>query len=230
MTEADQSWAPAGYGSASPRRRAALVAGAAVATVVLALVGGISGWMLAGEPDDGLIGAPDTSAASPTRSAPSTKSRGPAPAATRSDPPSKAEPPAGSLMVPDLVGLDFEDARDELRRRNLGWHLVFRGLGSSRAVEGSDPPAGRAVRPGVTVRVLVAGAAPPVEVPDVTGASCSKAADRLVDAGLYPEYPDTRAGEVLQQEPDAGTTLRWNDRVRIHCGKPSSGDESSPSY
>ena len=195
MTVTDHSWGPAGDG-VPPWRRASVVAGAAVATVVLAMVGGISGWMLAGASEDDLAGPTGVSEANPTSSAPSTKTRGgPSPAVTRSTASAKKVPPAGPV-VPDLVGLDFEDAREELRRLNLGWHLVFRDSGGSRAVEASDPPAGQPVRPGTTVRVLVAGAAPAVEVPDVTGRSCAKAADRLVDAGLYPEYPQARAGEV----------------------------------
>lgn len=229
MTETDHSWGPAG-GGVPPWRRATVLAGAAVATVVLAMVGGISGWMLAGASEDDLAGPVEVSEASPT-SAPSTKAPdGPAPGGTRGGPTQK-KPPAGSLVVPDLVGLDFEDARQELRRRNLGWHLVFRDSGDSRIVEASDPPAGQAVGPGVTVRVVVAGAAPAVEVPDVTGRSCAKAADRLVDAGLYPEYPEARSGEVHQQEPEAGTELQWNDRVRIYCGKKQPpGDEPSTPY
>lgn len=229
MTEAERSWGMTGGDGPSPRGRAGLVAGAAVATVVLATVGGVSGWLLAGGSGDDLAGQPGTGATVSSQSTP-TKTRGaPTPAASRTTQPTKKVPPAGSLVVPDLVGLDFAEAREELRRRDLGWHLVFRGSGSSRAVEGTDPPAGRTVRAGITVRVMVAGAAPPVAAPDVVGDPCSKAASRLVDEGLYPDYPGGRAGAVFRQEPDPGTQLRWNDRVRIYCGKqPGDAPGSEP--
>lgn len=228
MTEADQPWTTTGDDGSSTGRRAALVAGAAVATVVLATVGAVSGWVLAGGSGDDSAGLPTATDTGSTWPAAPTRTGGePTPAVSRTSPRKKTAPPAGQLVVPDLVGLDFAEAREELRRRDLGWRLVFRGTGGGRAVEGTDPPADQTVRAGVTVRVMVAGAAPPASVPDVIGDPCSKAASRLVDEGLYPDYPGGRAGQVLRQEPDPGTELRWNDRVRIYCGKPRVG-ESSP--
>lgn len=225
MTDADQSWGTAGGQEPSPRRRTTLVAGAAVAAVALATIGGVSGWVLAGDGEPG--GPAGADGTGVTRPAPPPTTRGAAtPPAVRTTPPKKSAP-AGQLVVPDLVGDDFEGARDELRRRDLGWRLVFLGDGDSRAVESTDPPAGQAVRKGITVTVLVAGAAPPVEVPDVIGDPCAKAASRLVDEGLYPDYPTGRAGEVVQQDPAPDTELRWNDRVRISCGKTPAGKPST---
>lgn len=226
MTEPDPSWVSADEGGSPPRRRTALVAGGAVATVVLATVGALSGWLIAGESTDDAAGPTVVDTAEPTRSAPPTTTPAGRPAATPANTPKKPVP-GGELAVPDLVGLDFAEAREELRKRKLGWQLIFRESGSDRSVERTDPPAGRAVAPGITVRVMVAGQAPPVEVPDVTGEPCSKAAGRLVDEGLYPSYPGGRAGEVVQQDPPPGTSLRWNDHVRIHCGKTPAGEPTT---
>lgn len=226
MTEPEPSWASADEGGPPPRSRTALVAGAAVATVVLATVGALSGWLIAGEPADDTAGPTAVDTVGPTRSVPPTSTPAGRPAATPAKTPKKPAP-GGELAVPDLVGLDFEEAREELRKRKLGWQLVFRESGSDRSVERTDPPAGRAVAAGVTVRVMVAGEAPPVEVPDVTGEPCSKAAGRLVDEGLYPSYPGGRAGEVLRQDPPPDTRLRWNGQVRIHCGKAPAGEPTT---
>ncbi|MFI9640316.1 PASTA domain-containing protein [Micromonospora sp. NPDC051925] len=195
--------------------RGTLLLGGALATVLLAAVGGTVGWMLAdpGTPETGTTPeAAATGSASPPEA--STTAR-PTTARTTTPPPPAAG--TGGLTVPRLVGLDFEKARDELHDRKLGWRLVF-GTGSGRTVTRTVPAQGTSVGPGTTVRVEVSGPAPEVDVPDLVGEDCGEVADELGDLGLFPRYPVGKRGEVTAQVPAADTTAHWNDQVSISCG------------
>jgi beta-lactam-binding protein with PASTA domain len=119
--------------------------------------------------------------------------------------------------VPPVIGTDFEQARETLRKQRLGWRLVFGG-GVGRTVESTTPDVGTEVARGTTVQLQVAGPAPAAEVPDVVGKSCADAADELVDEGLYPRYLSGRTGKVSRQEPAEDGPARWNDQVSIWCG------------
>ncbi|NES15917.1 PASTA domain-containing protein [Micromonospora sp. PPF5-17] len=196
------------------RRR--LLLGGGLAAVLLAVIGASGGWMLAGQPD-----RPVSTAGSPLASSGQTPSEAPPttpsqrPTATRT-----SATPAG-LTVPELVGTDFAEARRQLRDRKLGWRLIF-GTGADRSVLRTSPEPGTPVRRGITVTLWVAGSAPAVAVPDLTGSDCGAAADDLVEAGLYPRYRAGRRGEVTAQDPVAGTPAYWNDRVTLSCGAVAS--------
>ncbi|WBB73627.1 PASTA domain-containing protein [Micromonospora sp. WMMD1128] len=201
--------------------RTRLFVGGAVAVVLLAVIGGSAGWILAGgsdQPSASSESSPPT-AVSPPRPTESV----PAEDRPTADGPTdnRSATPTG-LTVPELVGADFEHARQELRDRRLGWRLVF-GSGSGRAVERTSPSPGAPVKRGVTVTVWVAGPAPAVTVPDLDGRACSEAADELVEAGLYPRYRTGRQGSVSAQDPAAGGTARWNDQVALTCGDAPPG-------
>jgi hypothetical protein len=232
MTDRNTNWdTPSGEQPGRPNRWV-LVTGVAAAVVVLATVGAVGGWVLAGgsggDPTSD-AGGPTaaTSEPSPTSSATSIQPATPKPTGESSRP----SVPDGQLVVPSLVGKDFEQARKELRERGLGWQLIF-GIaqaGNGRAVVSTQPPARTPVRRGVTVKVSVLGEAPEATVPDLTGLTCGDAADRLVDAGFYPEYPSGKVGRVAKQDPEPQTTKRWNDQVRLYCGSAPSGLPGSPS-
>jgi hypothetical protein len=207
-------------------RAAAIGAG----LVVLATVGATGGWLLAGE----RVAPPSAGGPSTTVATRSPSPAGTSPAASpsaASRPPrttDAAQPPPGTFPLPDLRGTNFEQARQELRRRKLGWSLVFGAAGEDRSVSGTRPPAGTPVRPGVTVTLLVVGAAPPATVSDLTGLPCDEAGHRAVDAGLRPAYPDGRTGTVLRQTPGPSAPARWNDRIDLSCGTSTSTGAPSP--
>lgn len=127
---------------------------------------------------------------------------------------------AGTFALPNLAGLDFQEARTKVRELKLGWNLVFEGTLADPIVRVTDPPATTVVKPGDTVKILVKGAAPLATVPDVKGKPCADAASQIVDAGLYPQYPTGRNGVVQSQSPTAAApkTLRWNGEMEIRCG------------
>ncbi|MEU4333103.1 PASTA domain-containing protein [Micromonospora lupini] len=198
--------------------RASVLLGGGLVAVLLAVVGATGGWLLAGEDDEPTANpqAVATTAGTPTGRA--TSSRPTPGRTTPSAPRTTASTTKGTgLTVPPVVGVDFEQAREMLRRQRLGWRLVFGG-GSGPTVESASPPVGTEVARGTTVQLQVAGPAPAAEVPDVVGDNCAKAADELVEEGLYPRYRSGRSGKVSRQEPAEDGPARWNDEVSIWCG------------
>ncbi|MEV4117459.1 PASTA domain-containing protein [Micromonospora sp. NPDC049645] len=201
--------------------RASVVLGGGLAAVLLAAIGATGGWLLAGE-DEAPAG--DPLAVATTTGTPTGRATAPRPTSGRPTP-SAAQTSATStkgtgLTVPPVIGTDFEQARETLRKQRLGWQLVF-GDGVGRTVESTAPDVGVEVARGTTVRLQVAGPAPAAEVPDVVGKSCADAADELVDEGLYPRYVSGRSGKVNRQEPAEDGPARWNDQVSIWCGAGS---------
>ncbi|MFF5214069.1 PASTA domain-containing protein [Micromonospora sp. NPDC000442] len=227
MTDGTTDGRP-GRGDTDPGRTRLIIGGGAAA-VLLAIIGAAGGWVLAGDqvrPGPVSSGATGTPIPSPTvRTSPPRERPTPNTATTPSNSPSPSRPTG--LTVPDLVGADFEEAREELRDLGLGWQLVF-GSGDSSSVRSTDPAPGTPVRRGVTVKINVAGAAPPNEVPDLIGEACNEARDELVDDGFSPRYPNGRSGTVTSQQPPGGTVGRWNDVVQIWCGTPPTADASAP--
>ncbi|MGN9775026.1 PASTA domain-containing protein [Micromonospora sp. H33] len=195
--------------------RLTLVLGAGLATVLLAAIGATTGWILAGEDDRRATSTGGASATPTARPVTATPSRS-TPSATPS------RPAATGPTVPDLVGRDFDDARDELEERGLRWRLVFQG-GSGRAVERTYPKAGTAVTPGRTVTLYVSGPPPVVRVPDVVDDDCDEAAEELAREGFRVVYTLRRSGKVLKQEPGGGSQAPWGDPVALWCGEPADG-------
>ncbi|GIJ22188.1 PASTA domain-containing protein [Micromonospora lutea] len=227
MTDGTTGGRP-GRGDTGPDRTKVILGGG-TAAVLLAIIGAAGGWVLAGDqvgPDPVSSGVSDTLTPTPAvRTSPPRERPKPTASATPSGSPSPSRPTG--LTVPHLVGMDFEEARDELRDRGLGWQLVF-GSGDSSSVRSTDPAPGTPVRRGVTVKVNVAGAAPPNEVPDLTGETCNEAGAELVDDGFSPRYPNGRSGTVTSQQPVGGTVGRWNDVVQIWCGTSPSVEATAP--
>ncbi|MFI6782379.1 PASTA domain-containing protein [Micromonospora sp. NPDC050276] len=218
MTDTNTGQQSAAGGGAG---RASVVLGGGLAAVLLAAVGATGGWLLAGEddspPGDPLAVATTTGAPTSRTSAARPTSGRPTPSAVQT---SATSTKGTGLTVPPVIGTDFEQAREMLRKQRLGWRLVFGG-GVGRTVESTAPDVGTEVARGTTVQLQVAGPAPAAEVPDVVGKSCADAADELVDEGLYPRYVSGRTGKVNRQEPTEDGPARWNDQVSIWCGAAS---------
>ncbi|NJC15440.1 hypothetical protein F4558_005266 [Micromonospora profundi] len=197
--------------------RASVLLGGGLVAVLLVAVGATGGWLLAGEGDTSQADRQAAASATPTPTDRVTPSRPAAGRTTPAAPRTSATTKAAGLTVPPVIGTDFEQARETLRKQRLGWRLVF-GTGSGRTVESTSPAVGTQVTRGTTVQLQVAGPAPAAEVPDVVGDECAEAADDLVDAGLYPRYRSGRSGEVSRQDPAEDGPARWNDEVSIWCG------------
>lgn len=134
-----------------------------------------------------------------------------------------ASPPANTdvFALPAVTGMDFREARSNLRALKLGVNLVFQGTQEGDyTVSDTTPKSGALVTKGVTVTLVVKGSAPEATVPMVIGLDCKEAAALIVDQGLFPSYPNGKAGSVVQQDPPAPPSqpVYWNQTVKIWCG------------
>ncbi|MET8281328.1 PASTA domain-containing protein [Micromonospora sp. NPDC005174] len=198
--------------------RASVLLGGGLVAVLLAVVGATGGWLLAGDDDESPTNPQAVATATGTPTDEATSARPTTGRTTPSAPRTTASATKGTgLTVPPVVGADFVQAREMLRKQRLGWRLVFGG-GIGRTVERASPAVGTTVTRGTTVELQIPGPAPAAEVPDVVGDDCAKAADELVEAGLYPSYRSGRSGKVSQQVPAEDGPARWNDEVSIWCG------------
>jgi hypothetical protein len=200
--EAPRGWSPG------------LIALVASLVVILGLGGAVAGSLLAkSHPAPTTIPTLTTgdvaTTASPTDSA--------SPSGSPSASPSFV--PTGAFALPDVSGVDFRQARLQLRALKLGVNVVFEGTTEGDfTVDRTSPQPQSSVHAGVTVTIYVKASAPQVEVPLLVGMTCSAAAAVLGDAGLYPEYPTGKVGVVLSQKPGPPATLLWNGHVKISCG------------
>jgi eukaryotic-like serine/threonine-protein kinase len=86
-----------------------------------------------------------------------------------------------------------------------------------------DPPAGRRIAKGSTVRIWVSTGLPRVEVPPLVDKSQTDAAAQLAKLGLkvhVREVPSAKpAGTITAQDPAAGTKVEVNTTVTINVAK-----------
>ncbi|MEV7228364.1 PASTA domain-containing protein [Polymorphospora sp. NPDC051019] len=146
MTDGNGSWGAPG-GTRQELTRPGVLAGAAVLTVVLAVVGATAGWAAAGSESDsnanpgGSTPSATTSQQAPDRQDEPTKSPTPSPSASSSAPPE-------SMPMPDVLGMECEEAVEELKEAGLRPPALLIGRGK---VDRQSPDAGVQVRQGQPV-------------------------------------------------------------------------------
>lgn len=141
------------------------------------------------------------------------------------------------VVVPDVVGLREEEARGLLEQRGFEVEVTRETSDRPEAeVFEQDPAAGSRVDRGTRVSISVSTGptqtqtetetvttepAPPetVVMPDLLGREYDDAAEDLVDLGLLPEtFPvesEEERGNVVEQEPAAGTDVQRGSVVRL---------------
>lgn len=126
-----------------------------------------------------------------------------------------------SAPMPVLVGLTEAQARarlDSIGVRVRSVSLVAAERGQAGSVVGQVPQVGRCVTRTTRVEITVAGTRE-VRVPDVVGSNQIAAAVRLMVDRLSSEIvnadSDQPSGEVIRQEPAAGTTATEATVVRL---------------
>lgn len=117
------------------------------------------------------------------------------------------------VLVPELVGLELEEAEAQLARIGLRLHVaeeVFDESVPAGTVLEQDPANLRPVRRGRPVRVVASAGAPLTRIPDLSGLSLRQAELALGRAGLRLGHvarsydPDGSLG-VVAQRPHPGT-------------------------
>lgn len=141
------------------------------------------------------------------------------------------------VQVPNMVGMQFEEAEELLRPLNL--KLKRRDKISEELPEGAiistSPAAGRAARADSFVDAVVSAGSLMVEVPDLEGMTVAEARRALaaLDLELEPEYKEQRdddvpAGKIISQTPDTNKSVERKTRVEVvvSSGKRTSRPES----
>lgn len=134
------------------------------------------------------------------------------------------------VSVPDVVGLDYDEAQSQLRELGLS---VSRQNVDNDAPTGevvdSNPSGGSAVAPGTKVTLSVSNGTS--SVPNVVGQSESKAKSTLKKAGFkvrvtYRTTSSDPDGTVLDQNPGSGSKQTPGATITIFVAKAP--DEPSP--
>lgn len=135
---------------------------------------------------------------------------------------------AGTIEVPDVVGLERAQAEDAIRALKLKPEL--------EAEENSETvPAGRVIRQNPekgaklkengTVRLVISRGSSKVAVPDIMGQTAAFAESKLREAGLNPDrQPDVFSetapeGSIISQDPAAGTPVQKGSSVKYVVSK-----------
>jgi serine/threonine-protein kinase len=126
------------------------------------------------------------------------------------------------VIVPKLEGLSEKDARANAGAVRIPVLVSGREASADHAdgvVLRQSVPAGQPVPPNHPVSVVLAEALP--KVPKVVGLTVEKATGTLEEAGFDVEaappkpHLTAKAGEVLEQEPKAGKSLKKGEKVTL---------------
>lgn len=128
--------------------------------------------------------------------------------------------------VPDVIGAELSVATRQLEA--LGLTVVegeqqYSDTVPAGRVTALDPPVGEPVRPGDQVQVMVSKGRAPIEVPALVGMPVDQAQAHLSQLNLVALVQevenDAPAGEVLSQDPPAGTGVEGGATVILQVSK-----------
>jgi beta-lactam-binding protein with PASTA domain/tRNA A-37 threonylcarbamoyl transferase component Bud32 len=136
----------------------------------------------------------------------------------------------GDVTVPDVDGLPFDDAKQQLEAEGF---VVERGNEPSGEVEAdrvirTEPAGGESAPSGSTVFVVVSSGEEALTIPDVSNDDADGAFAELTEAGFaVREVPESSSsvpsGRVTRTDPPAGSSAARGSTVRMFV---SSGAES----
>jgi len=127
----------------------------------------------------------------------------------------------GTVLVPTVRNLPQGQAIDELEERGLRANvdrLASENVRAGLALR-TVPGAGTEVERGERIQLFISSGPELVAVPSVTGLSRDSAEAQISDAGLVPAVQESESeepeGEVISQDPSAGSELRVGSTVTI---------------
>ena len=142
------------------------------------------------------------------------------------------------VTVPDLTNYVQSDAEQQLKDLGVSV-LVTQAVDTSvaaGAVIRTDPAAGTQVEAGSTVIVYISRpqVATTTKVPSLIGLTVDDARTLLVQNHLglgsqTDQYSDQPAGAIIGQDPQAGSTVKLNDRVNIVVSAGPEPESEAPS-
>ena len=135
-----------------------------------------------------------------------------------------SETQADGIEVPDLKGLTFDEAKEQLNAKGLGIKKNAGTVASDQYGEGQivsqTPDALTKAEANTTVEVTLSSGKGEVSVPSVTGMDETTAYNTLTNSGFTPvkDYAysaDVAQGNVIEQSPNAGSLAKSGDNVKI---------------
>lgn len=131
------------------------------------------------------------------------------------------------VSVPDVIGQTYAVAAAEMEANRLqpvrgkDQYDATTPAGNVLAVK---PAVNTQVEPGTKVTLTVSKGRAPVTVPDVVGQNIAQVQGTLQQKGLVVEVEqvdsaDKPAGEILEQDPKAGTGVEKNTRIKLKVSK-----------
>jgi hypothetical protein len=202
--------------------------------VALAAVGATLGWTLTKVPGSDPTGTPPASTP-PVSVSPSSPSPSPS---TPTVSPSSPLPSVTGFLIPDYatLGTDFIAARSELIDQKMAVALIFDDTNTTAkpgSVERTQPAAGKPGRPGLTVKMWVAGPAPDLLIPPPqSGVTCETYAKALVLTGFTIGYQGPSAvakrNKPADSIPQWTSTSKWNAKVILICTADGQPPTSPP--
>ena len=130
-----------------------------------------------------------------------------------------------STAMPDLSGMDYEDAAARLKDRGFGNIVLIKTVSSSPVgtVLGQSPKAGDSFISGQSAELTISGGS--TMVPDLTGRSHEEATAMLRESSLTEGTPvyvevseESQVGQVLAQMPAVGTMAVLDAPVTLTVG------------
>lgn len=134
-----------------------------------------------------------------------------------------SETQADGIEVPDLKGITFDEAKEQLNAKGLGIKNAGT-VASDQYDEGQivsqTPDALTKAEANTTVEVTLSSGKGEVSVPPVTGMDETTAYNTLTNSGFTPvkDYAysaDVAQGNVIEQSPNAGSLAKAGDNVKI---------------
>lgn len=134
-----------------------------------------------------------------------------------------SETQTDGIEVPDLKGLTFDEAKEQLNAKGLGIKNAGT-VASDQYDEGQivsqTPDALTKAEANTTVEVTLSSGKGEVSVPPVTGMDETTAYNTLTNSGFTPvkDYAysaDVAQGNVIEQSPNAGSLAKSGDNVKI---------------
>lgn len=134
-----------------------------------------------------------------------------------------SETQADGIEVPDLKGLTFDEAKEQLNAKGLGIKNAGT-IASDQYGEGQivsqTPDALTKAEANTTVEVTLSSGKGEVSVPSVTGMDETTAYNTLTNSGFTPvkDYAysaDVAQGNVIEQSPNVGSLAKSGDNVKI---------------
>ncbi|MEQ8199868.1 MAG: PASTA domain-containing protein [Syntrophomonadaceae bacterium] len=132
------------------------------------------------------------------------------------------------VAVPNIVGMDINQADQELRKLGLILKVIAHENNDQVAPDciiTQDPGPGRKVKAGREIEVKVSEGVQQVKVPNITGVTVSDATTRLSNKGLNLGTLDNvwnekyAEGVVVSQNPLADTTVSAGTKVNLEVSK-----------